>query len=55
MRYMFLIYSQETPEPAPPEEQAKVMEAHHAVLTETAQKGVFRAAGPLKPKLTTIA
>jgi hypothetical protein len=52
MRYMFLIYSQETPEPNSPEEQAKVMEAHHAVLTETAQKGVLRGAAPLKPTST---
>ena len=52
MRYMFLIYSQETPEPASPEEQAKVMAAHHAVMTETAQKGVFRGAEPLKPTST---
>ena len=52
MRYMFLIYSQETPEPAPPEELAKVADAHRAVMTETAQKGVFRGAEPLKPTST---
>ena len=49
MRYMFLIYSQESTEPLSPADVATVMEGHRAVMTDAAQKGVLRGVDPLKP------
>jgi len=48
MRYMMLIYTQEI-ENASPEEMAQVFAGHLAVQQETARRGIFRAADPLKP------
>jgi hypothetical protein len=54
MRYMFLIYSQETPEGLSPNDIATrgLMEGHRAVIAETAAKGVLRGLDPLKPTST---
>jgi hypothetical protein len=49
MRYMMLVYTQETEmENASPEEMAKVFAGHVAVQQETQRRGIFRAADPLK-------
>jgi hypothetical protein len=48
MRYMMLIYSQEN-ETATPEERSVVAAAHRAVLDETHDRGILRAADPLEP------
>ena len=49
MRYMMLVYTQETEmEKASPEEMAKVFAGHVAVHHETQRRGIFRAADPLK-------
>jgi hypothetical protein len=48
MRYMMLIYSQEI-ETATPEERSVVAAAHRAVLDETHDRGILRAADPLEP------
>src|SRR5262250_1567006 len=49
MRYMMLVYTQETEmEKASPEEIAKVFAGHVAVHQETQRRGIFRAADPLK-------
>jgi hypothetical protein len=49
MRYMLLVYTQETEmEKASPEELAKVFAGHVAVQQETTRRGIFRAADPLK-------
>src|SRR5215472_8516033 len=48
MRYMFLIYSQES-DPLSPADVAAVMEGHRVVITDAAQKGVLRGVDPLKP------
>ncbi len=50
MRYMMLIYSQETD--STPEAQRQVSEAHHALMGETARRGLFRAAEPLESSCT---
>ena len=53
MRYMFLIYSRETERNNRPEEDlAKLRAVHHAVMEETAKRGIFRGAEPLKPTST---
>jgi len=49
VRYMLLVYTQETEmEKASPEEVAKVFAGHVAFQQETKRRGVFRAADPLK-------
>jgi hypothetical protein len=48
MRYMMLIYSQEN-ETATREERSVVAAAHRAVLDETQDRGILRAADPLEP------
>jgi hypothetical protein len=52
MRYMMLIYTEET-ESASPEEMQQVAAAHWAVMDETSRRGIFRAADPLQPTATT--
>ena len=51
MRYMMLIYSHED-ESATPEEMRAVASAHKAVMDETRESGIFRAADPLQPSAT---
>jgi hypothetical protein len=52
MRYMFLIYSQETHDGLPPDERDRLIKAHAAVMTEATQKGVLRGVDKLKPTNT---
>ena len=56
MRYMFLIYSQETNEGLTPEEAASVYSGHAAVLDDAARKGILLGAERLRPtaSATTI-
>lgn len=51
MRYMFLIYSVETPEGPSTNDIAVrgIMEGHRAVMAESAAKGVLCGAEPLRP------
>lgn len=49
MRYMMLVYTQETEmEKASPEDMAKVFAGHVALQQDTKRRGIFRAADPLK-------
>jgi len=52
MRYMMLIYSQETESELTREEAGKLMTAHEAAIEEAARKGVLRGAEPLSPTRT---
>lgn len=53
MRYMFLVYSTETHMASlTPEQRQQITAAHWAVMDETAKKGIFRGAEPLKPTST---
>jgi len=47
MRYMMLVYTQETYN-ATPEERAQVFNGHMAVQQETSRRGIFRGADPLQ-------
>ena len=49
MRYMFLIYSQETDEPLSPEEIDQVVRGHRAVMADAGQKGILLGVERLKP------
>jgi hypothetical protein len=49
MKYMFLIYSQETDEPLPPDQLEQVMMGHTAVMREAGQKGILIGVERLKP------
>ena len=49
MRYLLLIYSQETAEPLSPEDVTTLRRAHAAVMDESAQRGVLRGVERLKP------
>jgi hypothetical protein len=49
MKYMFLIYSQETDEPLPPDKLEQVMMGHTAVMREAGQKGILIGVDRLKP------
>jgi hypothetical protein len=51
MRYMMLIYSQET-DAATPEDKSTTVGAHRAVLEETRRRGIFCAADPLQTSAT---
>jgi hypothetical protein len=51
MRYMMLIYSRED-ESATTDELKAIAAGHGAVMTESARKGIFRAADPLEPTVT---
>ena len=52
MRYMFLIYSQETPDGPPAESIELLKQSHRAVMEETAAKGILVAVDGLKPTVT---
>lgn len=52
MRYMMLIYSQETREGRTPEEEQQVMEAHWSVINEATRRGVLQGCEPLAPTST---
>jgi hypothetical protein len=53
MRYMLLVYSKETDmAQASQEERDRITSGHRAVMEETAQRGIFRGAEPLKPTAT---
>jgi hypothetical protein len=56
MRYMFLMYSHETPEGPSPEEVEYLIRAHSALIKEARQKGVLLAVEGLKasPNATTV-
>ena len=51
MRYMMLIYSNETRE-LTPEEKQRAMEAHWALIDEATRQGIFHASEPLAPSST---
>jgi hypothetical protein len=52
MRYIFLIYSQESPDGPSPDTVSELMAGHRAVIAESASKGVLRGLDPLKPTST---
>jgi hypothetical protein len=53
MRYMLLIYSKETEMAEMSEEEnGKITSAHWAVMEETAKRGIFRGAEPLRSTAT---
>ena len=52
MRYMMLIYSQETPDGADPHDREEIRAAHGRVMLEATQKGVLLGAEPLSPTVT---
>jgi hypothetical protein len=53
MRYMLLVYSKETDAARrSPQEEQELKAAHWAVMDETAKRGIFRGAEPLKPTST---
>jgi len=49
MRYMFLIYSQESDEPLPAEERERLINGHSAVMRDAEQKGILLGVERLKP------
>jgi hypothetical protein len=49
MRYMFLIYSQETDDPLPPDELEQLKTGHAAVLQDAQQRGILLGVERLKP------
>jgi hypothetical protein len=49
MRYIFLVYTAETPDGLPPEEEARIYAGHAAVIGESKQKGILIGAEPLAP------
>jgi len=53
MRYMFLIYSKETPEGVDPGDAVRqAAQQHHVVMAEARTRGVLLAADPLKATST---
>jgi hypothetical protein len=52
MRYMMMIYSQETADGHSPEESQALMKAHGAVMEDATQKGVLRGVEKLKATTT---
>ena len=52
MRYMFLMYSRETPEGPSPEEIEYLIRTHGALIEDARQKGVLLAVEGLKPSST---
>jgi len=49
MKYMFLIYSQETAEPLLPGELERIANGHRALMSEAGQKGILLGCEKLKP------
>jgi hypothetical protein len=49
VRYMLLIYSQETEEPLPPAEFDRLVTGHRAVQVDARQKGILLGCEKLKP------
>ena len=49
MRYMMLIYSQESPDGLSPEEEVQVRNGHRCVMQEASEKGILLGAEPLAP------
>jgi len=49
MRYMFLMYSEETPEGPSPDEVEFLIRTHSALMKEARQKGILLAVEGLKP------
>jgi len=49
VRYMFLIYSQETEEPLSPEEFDRIATGHRAVMADAEQRGILVGCEKLKP------
>ncbi len=52
MRYMMLIYSQETNADRTPEEKQQIMDAHWAVISDATRRGVLQGCEPLGPTTT---
>jgi hypothetical protein len=52
MRYMMLIYSQETADARSPDEERAIREAHWAVINEATRRGVLQGCEPLAPTTT---
>ena len=52
MRYMMLIYSRETVEPMPADEDQRIREGHRAVMEDAGRRGILRGAEPLAPTTT---
>ncbi len=52
MRYMFMIYSQETPDGLTPEDAAAIINGHRAVMEDAGKKGILLAVEKLKPTVT---
>lgn len=51
MRYMMLIYSQES-DFASPEQSGAIAAGHRAVMEDASRRGILRAADPLEPSTT---
>ena len=49
MRYMFLIYSQETDEPLSPEDLDRIVNGHRAVMADAGRQGILLGCERLKP------
>lgn len=54
MRYMMLIYSKETCEELPAEEDLRIRMAHRELMREASEKGVLEGAEPLAPVSTAV-
>jgi hypothetical protein len=57
MHYMFLLYNSEASrDAAPAEDVEKCLRQHHAVVEETAKRGILRGASPLQrtSRATTV-
>jgi hypothetical protein len=56
MRYMLLVYSEETDSATAAEENSAVFKGHQTVMEETGRRGILRAAEPLEatPTATTV-
>jgi hypothetical protein len=49
MKYMFLIYSQETEDPLSPQQYDQIANGHRAVMADAARKGILVGVDRLKP------
>ena len=52
MRYMFLIYSQESDTPLSPEEHERVISGHQRVMQDSSREGILLGVERLKPTST---